>query len=34
MGKCESTTRLPLTEIAETSKDRVRAAMVQVGLIN
>ena len=34
MGKCEATTRLPLTEIAEASKDRVRAAMVQVGLIN
>ena len=34
MGKCEATTRLPLTEIADTSKERVRAAMVQVGLIN
>jgi 4-hydroxy-tetrahydrodipicolinate synthase len=34
MGKCECDTRLPLTDIAEASKTRVRDAMVQVGLIN
>ncbi len=31
---CAAETRLPLTEIAETSKQKVRAAMVGVGLIN
>ena len=34
MGKCEPDTRLPLTEIAEASKARLREAMVQVGLVN
>ena len=34
MGKCEPTTRLPLTTIADASKERVRSTMVQVGLIN
>jgi 4-hydroxy-tetrahydrodipicolinate synthase len=31
---CTPETRLPLTEIAESSKQRVRAAMIEVGLIN
>ena len=34
LGKCTPETRLPLTEIAESSKQRVRAAMVDIGLIN
>ena len=34
MGKCEATARLPITTIADASKERVRSAMVQVGLIN
>ncbi len=31
---CSPETRLPLTEIAESSKQQVRAAMIEVGLIN
>ncbi len=34
IGKCSAETRLPLTEIAETSKQQVRAAMTGAGLLN
>ena len=34
LGKCEAETRLPITEIAEDSKKRVRDALVDVGLLN
>jgi 4-hydroxy-tetrahydrodipicolinate synthase len=34
MGKCSAETRLPLTEIADSSKERVRTAMVGAGLLN
>jgi 4-hydroxy-tetrahydrodipicolinate synthase len=34
LGKCTSETRLPICEIAETSKERVKDAMVGVGLLN
>jgi 4-hydroxy-tetrahydrodipicolinate synthase len=34
LGKCTDKTRLPLTEIAGTSKEKVRAAMTSVGLLN
>jgi 4-hydroxy-tetrahydrodipicolinate synthase len=34
LGKCSSETRLPICEIAETSKTRVRDAMVAAGLLN
>ena len=34
LGKCSAETRLPICEIAETSKTRVREAMVAAGLLN
>lgn len=34
LGKCSAETRLPICEIAETSKTRVRDAMVAAGLLN
>jgi 4-hydroxy-tetrahydrodipicolinate synthase len=34
LGKCSAETRLPLTEIAAASKERVQAAMTSVGLLN
>ena len=34
LGRCQPDTRLPLCEIAEASKTRVREAMVATGLIN
>jgi 4-hydroxy-tetrahydrodipicolinate synthase len=34
LGRCRADTRLPLCEIAESTKTRVRDAMVSVGLIN
>lgn len=34
LGKCEAETRLPLCEIAESSKAQVRAAMQSAGLLN
>ena len=34
MGRCLPDTRLPLCEIAESTKTRVRDAMVSAGLIN
>lgn len=34
LGKCSDETRLPICEIAETSKARVRKAMVAAGLLN
>ncbi|HYM32787.1 MAG TPA: 4-hydroxy-tetrahydrodipicolinate synthase [Candidatus Cybelea sp.] len=34
LGRCTADTRLPLTEIAESSKERVRSAMTSVGLLN
>lgn len=33
MGKCKADTRLPLVEIAETSKQRVKAALKEAGLL-
>ncbi len=34
LGKCSAEARLPITEIADDSKDKVRAALVEVGLLN
>ncbi len=34
IGRCDAETRLPIVEIAQSSKDRVRQAMTQVGLLN
>jgi len=34
LKKCSAEARLPITEIAEDSKDKVRAALVAVGLLN
>ena len=34
LGKCTAETRLPICEIAETSKERVKDAMVGAGLLN
>ncbi len=34
IGKCEAETRLPLCEIAESSKSQVKAAMQSTGLLN
>jgi len=34
LGKCAADTRLPLIEIADGSKERVKAAMTSVGLLN
>ncbi|MEQ8227558.1 MAG: 4-hydroxy-tetrahydrodipicolinate synthase [Rhodospirillales bacterium] len=34
LGKCSAETRLPICEIAETSKTKVRDAMVAAGLLN
>jgi len=34
LGKCEAETRLPLCEIAESSKTQVKAAMQSAGLLN
>ena len=34
LGKCSAETRLPLCEIEESSKTRVREAMVGAGLLN
>ncbi|MEX2297397.1 MAG: 4-hydroxy-tetrahydrodipicolinate synthase, partial [Dongiaceae bacterium] len=34
LGRCRADTRLPLCEIADSTKTRVRDAMVSVGLIN
>jgi len=34
LGKCSDEVRLPMVEIAETSKDAVRAALVGAGLLN
>jgi len=34
LGKCSSEARLPITEIADESKDKVRNALVTVGLLN
>jgi 4-hydroxy-tetrahydrodipicolinate synthase len=33
LGKCSSKVRLPLVEISDASKDKVRAAMKNAGLI-
>jgi 4-hydroxy-tetrahydrodipicolinate synthase len=34
LGKCTAETRLPICEIADASKTRVREALIQVGLLN
>ena len=34
LGKCNAETRLPMTEISEDSKAKVRNALVEVGLLN
>ena len=34
LGKCSAETRLPLCEIADASKARVKDAMVGAGLLN
>ena len=34
LGKCTSKVRLPLVEVSETTKERVRAAMQSAGLLN
>ena len=34
LGKCSAETRLPITEITEDSKTRVRKALVDLGLLN
>jgi 4-hydroxy-tetrahydrodipicolinate synthase len=34
LGKCEETCRLPLAPVAEANKAKVRAAMVEAGLLN
>ena len=34
LGKCEADTRLPICEIAEASRTRVREALIEVGLLN
>ncbi len=34
LGKCRSEARLPISEIADESKDKVRNALVTLGLLN
>ena len=34
LGRCAAEQRLPLCEVAETTKQRVRAAMQSAGLLN